>query len=332
MLLESFIDSWKGGRPSRLVLDIDSTDDEVHGRQEGRFYHGYYGHYCFLPLYITCGGRPLFALLRPGKRGSRRRRDRAAGPHRRTAPAAVAGTGDPAPGRFLYAREEILAWCEGNAVDYVIGLAKNSRLVERIGWNLADAQAEAQRRGRPARRFAEFPYATLTSWSCQRRVVAKAEHLPGKANPRFVVTSLPDTLSARTVYERVYCPRGNMENTIKEQQLDLFSDRTSASRFAANQLRIVFSAFFDPFRCAQACAPRHPPGPRHRRNPPAQAPQDRRPRHGIHAPGSRSPWTPHTARPPPSHASTPDYQGNDSAPPGRNSAPNPPHRPYPVTV
>ncbi len=128
--------------------------------------------------------------------------------------------------------------------DYVIGLARNSRLVEKIGCELADAHAEAVRHGRPARRFADFPYATLTSWSRRRRVVAKAEHLLGKANPRFVVTSLPaDTFSARTVYERVYCPRGHMENTIKEQQLDLFSDRTSASRFAANQLRLLFSAF-----------------------------------------------------------------------------------------
>ena len=139
---------------------------------------------------------------------------------------------------------------------------------------------------RPARRFKEFLYATLTSWSCQRRVVAKAEHLPGKSNPRFVVTSLPDTFSARTVYERVYCPRGNMENAIKEQQLDLFSDRTSASRFAANQLRLLFSAFasilFEALRRALH-------GTRlaraNRRNPPAQAPQDRRPRHGLDAKG-----------------------------------------------
>ena len=244
VLVESFIDSWEGKPPSRLVLDIDSTDDEVHGRQEGRFFHGYYGHYCFLPLYITCGGRPLFGLLRPGN-------------------ADPAGDVTGPLGRIIarlrqewpwlkillradssYAREALLAWCEDNRVDCVIGLARNSRLVDKIGWELADAQAEAVRHGRPARRFAEFLYATLTSWSRRRRVVAKAEHLPGKANPRFVVTSLPaDTFSARTVYERVYCPRGNMENTIKEQQLDLFSDRTSASRFAANQLRLLFSAF-----------------------------------------------------------------------------------------
>ena len=143
-----------------------------------------------------------------------------------------------------YAREELLAWCEDNRVDYVIGLARNSRLVKRISPELADARGRAVRRGRPQRRYAEFRYATRTSWSRRRRVVAKAEHLPGKANPRFVVTSLPTgTFSARTVYERVNCPRGNMENTIKEQQLDLFSDRTSASRFDVNQLRLLFSAF-----------------------------------------------------------------------------------------
>ena len=154
-----------------------------------------------------------------------------------------------------YAREELMAWCKDNDVDFVIGLARNSRLVERIRWLLDDAAAEAERKGRPARRFTEFPYATLTSWSCERRVVAKAEHLADKANPRFVVTSLPaDTFSARIVYERLYCARGNMENTIKEQQLDLFSDRTSATCFAANQLRLLFSAFasilFDALRQA----------------------------------------------------------------------------------
>ena len=243
VLLESFIDSWGDSRPARLVLDIDSTDDAVHGRQEGRFFHGYYGHYCFLPLYIICGGRPLFAQLRPGNT------DPAAGV---TGPLGciVERLRQRWPGLQIlvradsaYAREELLAWCEDNGVDYAIGLARNARLVKRIGRELAGARADAKRRGRSVRRFTEFPYATRTSWSRKRRVVAKAEHLPGKANPRFVVTSLPRSLSARTVYERVYCPRGDMENAIKEQQLDLFSDRTSASRFAANQLRILFSAF-----------------------------------------------------------------------------------------
>ena len=285
--MESFIDSWEGKPPSRLVLDIDSTDDEVHGCQEGRFFHSYYGHYCFLPLYITCGGRPLFAQLRPGNADPARG---VTGPLGRI----IARLRQEWPWLKIllradsaYARGELSAWCEDNGVQCVIGLAKNSRLAGRIGWELADAQAKAQRRGHPARRYTEFRYATLTSWSRQRRVVAKAEYLPGKANPRFVVTSLPaDTFSARTVYERVSCPRGNMENTIEEQQLDLFSDRTSASRFAANQLRLLFSAFASIlFSALRHALHRHPPGPGHRRNVAAQAPQDRRPRHGLGAKG-----------------------------------------------
>ena len=243
LLVELFIDLWEGKPPSRLVLDIDSTDDEVHGRQEGGRYHGYYGHHCLLPLYITCGGRPLFALLRPGNSdpaaGAVEALDRVIARLRREWPwLRILVRADSA-----YARE-LMAWCEDNRVDYVIGVARNSRLVGRIDGELARARAEADHHNRPARRFAEFLHATRTSWSRRRRVVAKAEHLPGKSNPRFVVTSLPaGTFSARTVYERVYCPRGQMENTIKEQQLDLFSDRTSASRLDANQLRVLFSAF-----------------------------------------------------------------------------------------
>ena len=211
-------------------------------RRVGSSTYGYYGHYCFLPLYITCGGRPLFTLLRPGNadpaEGVREPLGRIIARLRQEWPwLKILLRADSA-----YGREELLAWCEDNGVDYVIGLARNSRLVEKIGCELADAHAV--RHGRPARRFAEFLCATLTSGSRRRRVVAKAQHLLGKANPRFVATSLPaDTFSARTVYERVYCPRGHMENTIKQQQLDLFSDRTSASRFAANQLRLLFSAF-----------------------------------------------------------------------------------------
>ena len=247
MLAELFIDSWQGLPPERLVLDIDSTDDPVHGRQEGRFFHGYYGHYChycLLPLYILCAGRPLFALLRPGNSdpsgGVTGPLGRVVARLRREWPwLKVLVRADSA-----YAREELMAWCKDNDVDYVIGLARNSRLVERIQWQLDDAAAEAERKGRPARRYMEFSYATRKSWSCKRRVIAKAEHLADKANPRFVVTSLPaDTFSARTVYERLYCQRGNSENAIKEQQLDLFSDRTSATCFAANQLRLLFSAF-----------------------------------------------------------------------------------------
>ena len=227
--------SWTSTRPTTRCTAA---------RRAGRF-HGYYGHYCFLPLYITCGGRPLFALLRPGNSdpaaGAIEALGRIIGRLRQEWPwLKILVRADSA-----YAREDLLAWCEDNRVDYVIGVAKNARAGrEDRSWELAKAQAEAVRHGRPARRFAEFLYATRTSWSRRRRLVAKAEHLPGKSNPRFVVTSLPaDMFSARTVYERVYCPRGDMENTIKEQQLDLFSDRTSASRFDANQLRVLFSAF-----------------------------------------------------------------------------------------
>ena len=242
LLLELFIESWGDGRPPELVLDIDSTDDEVHGRQEGRFFHGYYGHYCLLPLYVTCGGQPLLARLKPGNAdpagGAREELARIVERLRLRWPGLrIILRGDSA-----YAREELLAWCESNGVEYVIGLAKNARLVKRIDLELDDAAAAAEWRGRPVRSYKEFSYATCESWSRERRVIAKAEHLPGKSNPRFVVTSLDEGFSPRVVYERLYCARGRMENVIKEQQLDLFSDRTSAASFASNQFRLLLSA------------------------------------------------------------------------------------------
>ena len=242
LLTDLFIESWPGRLPpSRLVLDIDSTDDRVHGRQEGHAFHGYYGHHCLLPLYIFCGSHPLCAVLRPGNS------DPAAGaldqlPHR-PAPPPVARARDPGAGRLRLRPRGIMAWCEDNGVDYVIGVARNDRLVRKIEPELLAARVESRGRGRPVRILVEFDHSTRTSWSRSRRVIAKAEHLPGKSNPRFVVTSLPETVSPRIVYERVYCPRGNAENAIKEQQLDLFADRTSASRLPANQLRLLFSAF-----------------------------------------------------------------------------------------
>jgi Transposase DDE domain group 1 len=143
-----------------------------------------------------------------------------------------------------FARDELMAWCEANSVDYVFGLARNQRLVGAIAEELAGAAAESLARGGAARRFADFAWRTLDSWSRTRRVVAKAEHLPKGANPRFVVTSLPaTTIDARTVYEDVYCARGDIENRIKEQQLDLFADRTSAATLRANQLRLWFASF-----------------------------------------------------------------------------------------
>ncbi len=244
LLTELFIESWPGRLPpSRLVLDIDATDDKVHGRQEGRSFHGYYGHHCLLPLYVFCGSHPLCAVLRPGNSdpaaGAVDELARIVGRLRRRWP----GLGILVRADSAYAREEIMAWCENHGVDYVIGVARNARLARRIAPELLAARVESRGRGRPVRIYEEFAHSTRRSWSRSRRVIAKAEHLPGKANPRFVVTSLPETLSPRTVYERVYCPRGNAENAIKEQQLDLFADRTSATRFPANQLRLLFSAF-----------------------------------------------------------------------------------------
>ena len=244
MLTELFIESRGGPPPARLVLDIDCTDDEMHGRQEGRFFHGYYGHYCFLPLYVFCGAHPLCAVLRPGNAdpalGVVRQLRRIVGQFRRRWPdVELIVRADSA-----YAREESMAFREGERdIHYVLGVARNDRLAGRIAPELLAAKVESKGRGRPVRLYTEFAHSTRTSWSRARRLIAKAEHIPGKPNPRFLVTSLPETISPRTVYERIYCPRGNAENAIEEQQLDIFADRTSATPIAANQLRLLFSAF-----------------------------------------------------------------------------------------
>ena len=242
LLVDRFMDR-PGKPPSRIVLDIDPTDVEMHGAQEGRRWHGYYGHHCCLPLYVVCGRHTLGVALRAGNAGPMEgavaelerivSRIRARWPGTKFVVRADAG----------YAKDPLMSWCEAQGVHYVFGLPKNKRLVEAVGWDLADAEAECEAKGRPARRYVDFKYATRKSWSKKRRVVGKAEWLPGKANPRFVVTSLPrSTVRARALYERIYCGRGRMENVIKEQQLDLFGERLSASAMAANQLRLLFSA------------------------------------------------------------------------------------------
>jgi Transposase DDE domain group 1 len=230
--------------PKEIILDLDATDDPLHGHQEGRFFHGYYDCYCYLPLYVFCGRHLLAAKLR------RSNIDAAAG-----AVAEVERIVAQIRARWPrvkivlradsgFAREELMAWCEANAVDYVFGLARNERLVGAIASQLVAAEAESLAQSGPARRFADFPWSTLSSWSRERRVVAKAEHLPKGPNPRFVVTSLPaSAIDARTLYEDVYCARGQVENRIKEQQLDLFADRTSAATMQANQLRLWFASF-----------------------------------------------------------------------------------------
>ncbi len=230
--------------PKRIVLDLDATDDPLHGNQEGRFFHGYYDCYCYLPLYIFCGDHLLCARLRPSNidasAGSVDELKRIVAQIRqRWEDVQIIVRGDSG-----FAREEIMAWCESEAVDYVLGLAKNPRLVHSIGKQLEQARRKYLRTGQPARCFKDFSYRTLKSWGRRRRVVGKAEHLRQGANPRFVVTSLDaKAFQAKSLYEDLYCARGEMENRIKEQQLFLFADRTSSTLFNANQMRLWFSSF-----------------------------------------------------------------------------------------
>lgn len=228
--------------PARIVLDVDATDDPVHGHQLGRFFHGYYDAYCYLPLYVFCGDHPLLALLRPADI------DEAAGTVKHLA-RIVQQIRQCWPDVKIviradsgFCRDALLSWCEAHDVDYVIGLAKNSRLIRALGKELHEACEQFQQTGQAARVFKDFVYRTQKSWSRERRVIGKAEHLPKGANPRFVVTSLsPEACDARTVYEDEYCARGNMENRIKEQQLCLFADRTSCRTLRANQIRLALS-------------------------------------------------------------------------------------------
>ena len=230
--------------PGRIILDLDATDDPIHGHQEGRFFHGYYDCHCYLPLYIFAGRHLLAAKLRrsdiDAAAGSREEVARIVGQIRRRWPRAdILLRGDSG-----FARENLMAWCEDNGVGYLFGLARNERLVTQVASDLEAARAEHAATGEPARRFADFMWSTLDSWSRQRRVVAKAEHMNKGTNPRFVVTSLTSAEhDARDLYEDLYCARGEMENRIKECQLDLFSDRTSAKTMRANQLRLWFAAF-----------------------------------------------------------------------------------------
>lgn len=240
-----------GKAPRQIILDLDATDDPIHGHQEGRFFHGYYDGYCYLPLYIFCGRHLLAARLRrsniDGAAGAREEVEpfvtqiRASWPRTRILLRADSG----------FCREELMVWCEANRVDYLFGLARNSRLVGKIEQELAQAGEESRETGKPARRFRDFHYSTLTSWSRRRRVVAKAQVTQGDTNPRFVVTSLSRAeADARHLYEKIYCGRGEMENRIKECQADLFADRTSAATMRANQLRLWFASMAYVLLCA----------------------------------------------------------------------------------
>ena len=242
LFVDLFVDA-HAVAPERIVLDLDATDDPVHGEQEGRFFHGYYGHYCYLPLYIFCGRHLLVAKLRPsnidGAAGSVEEIQRVTEQIRKRWPAVqIVLRADSG-----FARDALMTWCEANGVDYLFGLAKNVRLEAEIAAELTQAKQLCEQTGKSARVFKDFVYQTRDSWNCARRVIGKAEHLPGKANPRFIVTSLPAAQwEARGLYEDHYCARGEMENRIKEQQLDLFADRTSTATMKANQLRLWFAS------------------------------------------------------------------------------------------
>ncbi len=243
LLVDFFLDSFEQ-TPEELILDFDATDDPVHGNQEGRFFHGYYKCYCYLPLYVTCGDHVLVAKLRTADR------DASAG-----CVEVLAYLVDRIRQRFAgvrivvradsgFCRDGLMAWCESHDVYYVLGLAKNARLRKRIRLQQYEARCAYERTGHAARVFTEFRYRTKKTWRCSRRVIAKAEHLEKGANPRFVVTNVPGCqVTSRPLYEKVYCARGDMENRIKEQQLDLFADRTSAHTLRANQLRLWLSSF-----------------------------------------------------------------------------------------
>src|SRR6266566_4179265 len=248
LLVDLFVEA-HARPPKQIILDLDATDDPLHGEQEGRFFHGYY--YCYLPLYVFCGRHLLVAKLRSADM------DAAAGAVEEVARVIARIRARWPRTRILlradsgFAREDLMAWCEGNGVDFLFGLARNERLVAEIATELDLVAAKSRRSGRPERRFKTFMWTTRRTWSRRRRVVAKAEWTKGEANPRFVVTSLRrDECKAKYLYEKVYCARGEMENRIKECQLDLYADRTSAATMRANQLRLWFYSMAYVLLCA----------------------------------------------------------------------------------
>jgi len=229
--------------PQQIVLDLDATDDPIHGNQEGRFFHGYYREYCYLPLYIFCGEFLLCAKLRQsnidGAAGATEEVARIVARIRQQWPQVrIIVRGDSG-----FCREGLMGWCEAHGVDYILGLARNKRLQEQLAPQMEAAKQKFAETGESAREFADFRYKTLKSWSKERRVVGKAEYLAKGENPRFIVTSIAtEEIEACSLYEEHYCARGEMENRIKEQQLALFADRTSTTQMRSNQLRLWFSS------------------------------------------------------------------------------------------
>ena len=238
ILVEQFIASF-AEPPAELILDFDATDDVVHGEQVGRYFNRHYDNYCFLPLYVFCGEQLLVAYLRSAKHDGAlhtvaimkllTRRLRQAWPNVR-----LIFRGDSG-----FCRPRLLAWCERNAVDYIVGFPKNPRLLSLAATWLEQAQAAFEAQGTPQRVFGEFAY-QARSWWRERRVIAKAEHTAQGSNPRFIVTSLPE--APQVAYEWIYCARGEMENRIKECQLGLFADRTSCHLWWPNQFRLLLAS------------------------------------------------------------------------------------------
>ena len=232
-----------GKQPQEIVLDLDATDDPLHGKQEGRFYHGFYKSYCYLPLYIFCDEYLLAAKLRSSDidaaLGADTELERIVEQIRDAWPdVKIIVRGDSG-----FCREWLMSWCEEHRVEYLFGVARNTRLRAAITEEMQQARELHQNTGRASRVYKDFHYCTRHSWSRSRRIIGKAEYLDGGENPRFVVTSLPKSRwPARKLYEKLYCARGEMENRIKEQQLFLFADRTSSATMRANQLRLWFSS------------------------------------------------------------------------------------------
>jgi hypothetical protein len=245
LLVKVFVESHQKA-PDEIVLDVDTTDLPLHGKQEGRFFHGYYDEYCYLPLYVFCGEHVLCARLREANHdasfGSLPEIQRIVAQIRTAWPEVkIIVRGDSG-----FCRDELMSWCETNGVQFVFGLARNQRLRKIIGAEMQQATQQWNQTGRPARIFTEFEYKTRKrkkgGWKHERRVVAKAEHIDGKENPRFVVTSLSQQAWAgKALYEELYCARGDMENRIKEQ-FSLFADRVSTETIRANQTRLYLSA------------------------------------------------------------------------------------------
>jgi len=245
LLVRVFIES-QGQAPAEIVLDMDTTDMPLHGKQEGGFFHGYYDSYCYLPLYVFCGDHVLCARMREANHdaafGCLQEIERIVKQIRAAWPKVkIVLRGDSG-----FCRNELMNWCEHNDVDFLFGMARNKRLRRIIGQQMHEATVQWKQTGKPARVFSEFEYSTKKTkrggWGRERRVVAKAEHIDGKENPRFVVTSLvSERWAAQPLYEELYCERGDMENRIKEQ-FSLFADRVSAETIRANQLRLYLSA------------------------------------------------------------------------------------------